>query len=144
MQNCRTRSCVFRVRCRAGPSAHVVPSLPSVPSIPHSRPTWKLHGRSERRHAYVNSVLPNRAGNSLCSWHDTRRERRIHPPRMAPDGFLNCGCTSEEALFEESLARNGVGSYHPGDSVRMDPHPTKCPAETVEVSVRLSRRRLRN
>ncbi|KLO16127.1 hypothetical protein SCHPADRAFT_914180 [Schizopora paradoxa] len=64
---------------------------------------------------------PNRAGNSLCSWHDTRRERRIHPPRMAPNGVLNCGCTTEEALFEESLARNGVGSYHPGDSVRMDP-----------------------
>ncbi|KAI0342310.1 hypothetical protein BDW22DRAFT_182045 [Trametopsis cervina] len=63
----------------------------------------------------------NRAGNALCAWHDSRRERRAHPPRMAPPGHLNCGCTYEEALFEESLARHGVGSYHPGESVRMDP-----------------------
>ncbi|EEB90072.1 hypothetical protein MPER_11770 [Moniliophthora perniciosa FA553] len=64
---------------------------------------------------------PNRAGNALCAWHDTRRERRAYPPRMAPEGYLNCGCTYEEALFEESLSRNGVGSYLPGDNVRMDP-----------------------
>lgn len=63
----------------------------------------------------------NRAGNALCSWHDSRRERRIYPPRMAPTGYLNCGCTYEEALFEESLSRHGVGSYHPGEAVRMDP-----------------------
>lgn len=63
----------------------------------------------------------NRAGNALCSWHDSRRERRIHPPRMAPPGYLNCGCTFEEALFEESLSRHGVGSYLPGETVRMDP-----------------------
>ncbi|KAF8601585.1 hypothetical protein BDV93DRAFT_445623 [Ceratobasidium sp. AG-I] len=63
----------------------------------------------------------NRAGNALCAWHDSRRERRSFPPRMAPAGHLNCGCTYEEALFEESLARHSVGSYHPGESVRMDP-----------------------
>ena len=63
----------------------------------------------------------NRAGNALCAWHDSRRERRAYPPRMAPPGTLNCGCTYDEALFEESLARHGVGSYHPGESVRMDP-----------------------
>ncbi|QRV81972.1 hypothetical protein RhiJN_09987 [Ceratobasidium sp. AG-Ba] len=63
----------------------------------------------------------NRAGNALCAWHDSRRERRAYPPRMAPPGHLNCGCTYEEALFEESLARHGVGSYHPGENVRMDP-----------------------
>lgn len=40
---------------------------------------------------------------------------------MAPPGHLNCGCSHEEALFEESLARHGVGSYHPGENVRMDP-----------------------
>jgi hypothetical protein len=40
---------------------------------------------------------------------------------MAPAGHLNCGCTYEEALFEESLARHNVGSYHPGETVRMDP-----------------------
>jgi hypothetical protein len=63
----------------------------------------------------------NRAGNALCAWHDSRRERRAYPPRMAPPGYLNCGCTYDEALFEESLARHGVGSYHPGETVRMDP-----------------------
>ncbi|CAG7847575.1 SubName: Full=Uncharacterized protein {ECO:0000313/EMBL:CCA69006.1} [Serendipita indica DSM 11827] len=63
----------------------------------------------------------NRAGNALCAWHDSRRERRTYPPRQAPPGYLNCGCTNEEALFEESLARHGVGSYHPGEMVRMDP-----------------------
>jgi hypothetical protein len=63
----------------------------------------------------------NRAGNALCAWHDSRRERRAHPPRMAPPNTLNCGCTYAEALFEESLARNGVGAFYPGESVRMDP-----------------------
>ncbi|OCH93715.1 hypothetical protein OBBRIDRAFT_724306, partial [Obba rivulosa] len=63
----------------------------------------------------------NRAGNALCAWHDSRRERRVYPPRAAPPGQLNCGCTYEEALFEECLARHGVGSYTPGEHVRMDP-----------------------
>ncbi|KAF8526543.1 hypothetical protein BU17DRAFT_74104 [Hysterangium stoloniferum] len=63
----------------------------------------------------------NRAGNALCAWHDSRRERRAYPPRMAPSETLNCGCTYREALFEESLARNGVGAFWPGESVRMDP-----------------------
>jgi hypothetical protein len=64
---------------------------------------------------------PNRAGNALCAWHDSRRERRAYPARNAPDGFLNCGCTYEEALFEESLSQHGVGGYFPGEAVRMDP-----------------------
>lgn len=63
----------------------------------------------------------NRAGNALCSWHDFRREKRAYPPRTAPPGYLNCGCTYEQCLFEETLARHGVGSYLPGDAVRMDP-----------------------
>jgi len=64
---------------------------------------------------------PNRAGNALCAWHDSRRERRAYPARNAPDGFLNCGCTYEETLFEESLSQHGVGGYFPGEAVRMDP-----------------------
>lgn len=40
---------------------------------------------------------------------------------MAPAGVLNCGCSYEQALFEESLTRQGVGAYQPGESVRMDP-----------------------
>ncbi|TFL00725.1 hypothetical protein BDV98DRAFT_604953 [Pterulicium gracile] len=79
--------------------------------------TWKA--RTDARIRLYCSL--NRAGNALCAWHDSRRERRAYPPRMAPPGHLNCGCTYDEALFEESLARHGVGSYHPGESVRMDP-----------------------
>lgn len=68
----------------------------------------------------------NRAGNALCAWHDSRRERRLYPPRMAPYRTLNCGCTYSEALFEESLSRNGVGSFWPGEHVRMDPSLRNC------------------
>ncbi|KAG6332945.1 hypothetical protein ID866_6140 [Astraeus odoratus] len=89
-------------------------STPQPPSV-HS--SWKA--RTDARIRLFCSL--NRAGNALCAWHDSRRERRAYPPRMAPPGYLNCGCTFEEALFEESLARHGVGSYHPGESVRMDP-----------------------
>jgi len=44
----------------------------------------------------------NRAGNALCAWHDSRRERRAYPPRQAPPGFLNCGCTNEEGSWLSS------------------------------------------
>ncbi|KAG2152750.1 hypothetical protein DEU56DRAFT_727474 [Suillus clintonianus] len=93
------------------------------PSIRHPDPStavqasWKA--RTEARTRLFCSL--NRAGNALCSWHDSRRERRVYPPRMAPVGYLNCGCSYDEALFEESLSRHGVGSYHPGEAVRMDP-----------------------
>jgi hypothetical protein len=79
--------------------------------------SWRA--RTEARKRIYCSL--NRAGNALCAWHDSRRERRAFPPRNAPPGYLNCGCTYEQALFEESLARHGVGSYLPGDNVRMDP-----------------------
>ncbi|PAV19065.1 hypothetical protein PNOK_0590900 [Pyrrhoderma noxium] len=88
-----------------------------IPTSPQMEASW-----NRRTEARVRKFCsPNRAGNALCAWHDTRRERRAYPPRMAPQGTLNCGCTVEEALFEESLARHSVGSYLPGDSVRMDP-----------------------
>ncbi|KAL0572262.1 hypothetical protein V5O48_009708 [Marasmius crinis-equi] len=87
------------------------------PSSTSFESSWRAR-TAARKHQFCS---PNRAGNALCAWHDPRRERRAFPPRNAPLGFLNCGCTEEEALFEESLARNGVGSYLPGDSVRLDP-----------------------
>jgi hypothetical protein len=93
---------------------------PGVTPSPRSstfEASWRA--RTEARERLLCSI--NRAGNSLCAWHDPRRERRMYPPRMAPEGYLNCGCTHEQALFEESLARNGVGNYHPGETVRMDP-----------------------
>lgn len=89
----------------------------STPVSPSFQASWKA--RTDARVKQFCSL--NRAGNALCSWHDSRRERRTYPPRMAPTGYLNCGCTFEEALFEESLSRHGVGSYLPGETVRMDP-----------------------
>ncbi|KAJ7260211.1 hypothetical protein C8J57DRAFT_1436674 [Mycena rebaudengoi] len=53
------------------------------------------------------------AGNALCAWHDSRRERRAFPPHMAPDSYLNCGCS-------ESLTRHQIGSYLPGATARID------------------------
>ena len=88
-----------------------------LPTSPSFAASWEA--RTDARIKLFCSL--NRAGNALCAWHDSRRERRAHPPRMAPPGHLNCGCTFEEALFEESLSRHDVGSYHPGESVRMDP-----------------------
>lgn len=91
-----------------------------LPTPPHSssfEASWKA--RTDARKRLLCSL--NRAGNALCAWHDSRRERRAYPPRNAPPGMLNCGCSHEEALFEESLSRHQVGSYLPGESVRMDP-----------------------
>ncbi|KAI0360527.1 hypothetical protein OH77DRAFT_1493003 [Trametes cingulata] len=95
--------------------------LPAPMPTPVQPPTFyqEWDKRTEARKKLYCSV--NRAGNALCAWHDSRRERRAFPPRNAPEGYLNCGCTVEEALFEESLSRHGVGSYLPGESVRMDP-----------------------
>ncbi|KAI0047695.1 hypothetical protein FA95DRAFT_1558789 [Auriscalpium vulgare] len=101
------------------PSSSVsgLPTPAPPPASSSFNASWKA--RTDARVKLFCSL--NRAGNALCAWHDSRRERRAHPPRMAPPGHLNCGCTFEEALFEESLARHDVGSYHPGESVRMDP-----------------------
>jgi hypothetical protein len=103
----------------SSPARHASPlSAPSPSSMsPSFQQSWKA--RTDARIRQFCSL--NRAGNALCAWHDSRRERRAYPPRMAPAGYLNCGCSYEEALFEESLARHDVGSYHPGESVRMDP-----------------------
>jgi hypothetical protein len=92
-------------------------TTPQLPTSPSFAASWKA--RTDARTKLFCSL--NRAGNALCAWHDSRRERRAHPPRMAPPGRLNCGCTFDEALFEESLSRHDVGSYYPGESVRMDP-----------------------
>ena len=95
--------------------------LPSPLPTPQPPPTFdeEWRARTDARVKLLCSL--NRAGNALCAWHDSRRERRAYPPRMAPPGHLNCGCSYEEALFEESLSRHDVGSYLPGESVRMDP-----------------------
>ncbi|KAH9921385.1 hypothetical protein B0H21DRAFT_151799 [Amylocystis lapponica] len=99
-------------------------SLPSplpTPTLPSLSPVFQADWKARTDARVKIWCSPNRAGNALCAWHDSRRERRAYPPRMAPAGYLNCGCTYEQALFEESLARHNVGSYHPGENVRMDP-----------------------
>ncbi|KAL7284090.1 hypothetical protein ACG7TL_001370 [Trametes sanguinea] len=95
--------------------------LPSPMTTPQPTPSFEQEWRARTEARVKHFCSLNRAGNALCAWHDSRRERRAYPPRNAPPGYLNCGCTFEEALFEESLARHGVGSYLPGESVRMDP-----------------------
>ncbi|OAX40824.1 hypothetical protein K503DRAFT_768246 [Rhizopogon vinicolor AM-OR11-026] len=113
------RSIADRLFQRTEPSTSMITSIASgtASTPPAVQASWKA--RTDARIRLFCSL--NRAGNALCSWHDSRRERRAHPPRMAPPGYLNCGCTYEEALFEESLSRHGVGSYHPGEAVRIDP-----------------------
>ncbi|KAH7101065.1 hypothetical protein BKA62DRAFT_657893, partial [Auriculariales sp. MPI-PUGE-AT-0066] len=64
----------------------------------------------------------NRSGLSSCSWHASRHQPKVYGSRKAPAGYLNCGCTFEEALFEASLAANGVGAYRSGaGQPRLDP-----------------------
>ena len=96
---------------------HTATGLPTPSPSPSFQESWKARTEA-RKQIFCSS---NRAGNRLCSWHDSRRERRVYAPRQAPPGVLNCGCSEEEALFEETLSRNKVGSYYPGEAVRMDP-----------------------
>ncbi|KAF8189973.1 hypothetical protein K438DRAFT_1971465 [Mycena galopus ATCC 62051] len=96
-------------------------SLPSSQPTPSASASFQASWKARTDARIRQFCALNRAGNALCAWHDSRRERRVHPPRMAPNGYLNCGCTYDEALFEESLARHHVGSYLPGETVRMDP-----------------------
>ncbi|CAK5272221.1 unnamed protein product [Mycena citricolor] len=114
----RQRSQIYTLESRASQRSSGSPPANSSPAPSAAfQASWRA--RTNARISQFCSV--NRAGNALCAWHDSRRERRVYPPRMAPAGYLNCGCTFEEALFEESLARHHVGSYNPGETVRMDP-----------------------
>ncbi|KAF7350532.1 hypothetical protein MVEN_01359000 [Mycena venus] len=118
----RAREQVKALESRPAPHrAHSAGSLPSPLSTPPSTSAFQASWKARTDARIRQFCALNRAGNALCAWHDSRRERRVHPPRMAPSGYLNCGCTYEEALFEESLARHHVGSYLPGETVRMDP-----------------------
>jgi hypothetical protein len=107
----------MRVSTTGGSYCGLPTPVSTPPQSASFQTSWKA--RTEARKRMFCSL--NRAGNALCAWHDSRRERRAFPPRNAPPGYLNCGCTHEEALFEESLSRHDVGSYHPGETVRMDP-----------------------
>ncbi|KAH9968211.1 hypothetical protein BC827DRAFT_483597 [Russula dissimulans] len=53
---------------------------PQLPTSPSFAASWKA--RTDARIKLFCSL--NRAGNALCAWHDSRRERRAHPPGWLP------------------------------------------------------------
>ncbi|KAJ6475836.1 hypothetical protein C8R47DRAFT_1021375 [Mycena vitilis] len=114
----RAREQVRVLESRPAPHRAHSGGLPSPLSTPPASANFQLQWKARTDARIRQFCALNRAGNALCAWHDSRR---VHPPRMAPHGYLNCGCTYEEALFEESLSRHQVGSYLPGETVRMDP-----------------------
>ncbi|KZV86274.1 hypothetical protein EXIGLDRAFT_560272, partial [Exidia glandulosa HHB12029] len=59
---------------------------------------------------------PGPLGVTSCIWHHRRPQSFAFQAGMAPEGALNCGCSVEEGLFEESLMRNGVGSMVAGQT----------------------------
>ncbi|KAJ7232957.1 hypothetical protein B0H12DRAFT_1144415 [Mycena haematopus] len=125
MERLYERTCEQVKTLESRPSPHrthsAAAAFPSPQSTPPTTAAFQASWKARTDARIRQFCALNRAGNALCAWHDSRRERRVHPPRMAPNGYLNCGCTYDEALFEESLARHHVGSYLPGETVRMDP-----------------------
>ncbi|KAH7100074.1 hypothetical protein BKA62DRAFT_262861 [Auriculariales sp. MPI-PUGE-AT-0066] len=89
------------------------PPLPPQTSSSHSRLNEERRRRTDARNRVFCST--NRNGISSCAWHLTRNKPKEHAPRQAPSGFLNCGCSQKETLFEDSLARNGIGSVTAGE-----------------------------
>lgn len=73
-------------------SEHQLPIIGGVAPTEEFAASWRA--RTDARIKRFCAL--NRAGNALCAWHDSRRERRAYPPRQAPPGYLNCGCTEEE------------------------------------------------
>ena len=70
----------------------------------------------------------NRAGNALCAWHDSRRERRAYPPRQAPPGYLNCGCTNEEGSWLSCPVLSPVWSCSSRYLISNFTHPLLSPS----------------
>ncbi|KAH7099623.1 hypothetical protein BKA62DRAFT_304345 [Auriculariales sp. MPI-PUGE-AT-0066] len=86
-----------------------------MPSVAFQRPSDHAR-RAARRLELI--TKPNRIGNRSCAFHATATPYGI-PAHSAPDGLMNCGCSVNEALLEESLAKNRVGSMAPHG--RLDP-----------------------
>jgi hypothetical protein len=98
--------------------AERIPLLLSPTTDPQAMPTASLlslevHRRTATEARVRDLCSLNTAGFRRCAWHEARRENFVYLPRAAPSGKLNCGCTHEEALFEESIAWKGVGVYPP-------------------------------
>ncbi len=75
------------------------PSIPAVMGGVAPSEEFAASWRSRTDARIKRFCALNRAGNALCAWHDSRRERRAYPPRQAPPGYLNCGCTNEEGSW---------------------------------------------
>lgn len=66
-----------------------------------------------------------------CAWHSSRHQTKKYAPRQAPNGYLNCGCTISEVLFEETLARNDIGALQAGEE-RMSPPLRKALLDVLQ------------
>ena len=67
-----------------------------------------LHEYVARTRARESSICrDNHVKNAWCAYHNTAR---LKAEKQRPERTLSCKCTFEEALLEEELARNGVGS----------------------------------
>ncbi|KAH7100055.1 hypothetical protein BKA62DRAFT_620530 [Auriculariales sp. MPI-PUGE-AT-0066] len=91
--------------------------MQSLPSFTFHRPPDQGE-RTTIRTRLVEKL--NKNGNRCCAWHETRQEVHAYGPREAPEGIMTCGCTVEQALFEEALAKNSVGALETGRK-RLDP-----------------------
>ncbi|KAG9101289.1 hypothetical protein FS749_008261 [Ceratobasidium sp. UAMH 11750] len=74
----------------------------------------------EEKVADILRRTPHQKAVDICAWHAHHGQDPAQPPKIAQAGVLKCGCTLQEALFEESLARYGVGSMYL-DAKMMDP-----------------------
>ncbi|KAH7092673.1 hypothetical protein BKA62DRAFT_626091 [Auriculariales sp. MPI-PUGE-AT-0066] len=103
----------------------------SADSLQAARVQLSLERRRRSAARLMVICAPNRNGISSCSWHATRNKPNAYHARQAQSGYLNCGCSQNEALFEESLARAGVGSISTGRE-RLHPDIRRALLATLE------------
>jgi len=89
------------VRVRAERDA-LLEQLGQIPRLP---PSHEYDTRTRLREDKI--CGNNRNKNAWCAWHDSAR---LKADKVRAERTLSCKCTFEEALLEEELARNGVGS----------------------------------
>ncbi len=89
--------------------------------FPHLRPTWKLHGRSERRHAYVNSVRPTeQATRSVQGMMADESVEYIHLA-WRRTGSSIVAVLRKRRSSKKAWRGMALEVINPGDNIRMDP-----------------------
>ncbi|KAG8697908.1 hypothetical protein FRC08_006244 [Ceratobasidium sp. 394] len=78
----------------------------------NERTRQRIAELEEEKVADILRRTPHQNAVDICAWHAHHGQDPAQPPKMAQPGILKCGCTLQEALFEESLARYGVGSMY--------------------------------